>query len=80
MPYKIVKVKSGYKVRSEDKILGTQYKYYSKYPMTLDKAQRQYDILTRVYNGRERSVYSPKTGRVHVPAPRAKRKKSRDNK
>lgn len=46
MPYKIVKFKNGFRVRSKDKI-GSDYKFYSKKPMTKEKASKQLSILER---------------------------------
>jgi hypothetical protein len=55
MPYKVVKVKGGYKVRSPRKILG-KYKYYSSYPMPKTRAKRQLKILNEALMKKLKSI------------------------
>ena len=45
MPYKIVKTRQGWRVRSFKKIKG-KFKYFSKKPMTLDNVKKQFRLLT----------------------------------
>jgi hypothetical protein len=44
MPYKIVKVVGGYKVKKDQT---GHPKYFSGYPMTLEQAKKQFRILSK---------------------------------
>jgi hypothetical protein len=63
MPYKIVPKGNGYKVRSIRKIGNPKkFKYYSKKPMSKEKAKAQYRILSKAYETKKnKSVYAARS-------------------
>ncbi len=53
MPYVIVKVKDGYKVRKEEREKDGKFKYFSKHGLTKDKAEAQRRALYASKNERK---------------------------